>query len=261
MYLETVRELGAAAAAKAAFLRRTRPGYLVAAMLAGAYVGMGIALIFAVGAPLAAVASPFQKLVMGASFGIALTLVVVAGAELFTGNTLVMTAGLLVGQATPGQLARVWLWSWTGNLLGSFGLAALIVGSGALAPAAELIEQVAAHKMNLPVAQLVLSGILCNWLVCLALWMATRSRSEAAKCIVVFWCLFAFIACGYEHSVANMTLLSLALLAPHGEAVSWLGLWRNLAWVTLGNTLAGALLVAGAYVAASCHGQGVSSDA
>jgi nitrite transporter NirC len=188
---------------------------------------------------------------MGASFGIALTLVVLAGAELFTGNNLIMTIGVLCRQASVQDLVRVWVWSWAGNLLGGVGLAALIVGAGVLAPAATLIDGTAAVKMNAPALQLFLRGALCNWLVCLAVWMSLRTEDDTAKCISIFWCLFAFIACGYEHSVANMTLLALAMFGPHGETVTWLGFWRNLGWVTAGNVVGGAGFVAAAYWATS----------
>ena len=261
MYHETISTVAALAKAKISWLDRSRLGYLVAAGLAGAYVGMGIALIFAVGAPLAAAESPFQTLAMGASFGIALTLVILAGAELFTGNNLVMTVGWLEKKVGGRDLARVWAWAWCGNLLGSLLLAKLVDLSGCLLAAAPLIERVALRKMAAPAHQLFFSAVLCNWLVCLAVWMAMRTKSDAAKCIAIFWCLFAFIACGYEHSVANMTLLSLGLLGPHTGTLTWLGLFRNLWWVTLGNILGGSLLVAGAYWLASTRGQGEARDA
>jgi nitrite transporter NirC len=96
-------------------------------------------------------------------------------------------------------------------------------------------------------------AVLCNWLVCLAIWMAARVDSDIAKCAVIFWCLLAFIACGFEHSVANMTLLGLALAGNHPEAVSIAGAAWNLAWVTLGNVVGGAVFVGGAYYV-STHG-------
>ena len=102
-------------------------------------------------------------------------------------------------------------------------------------------------KMSAPGTALFARAILCNWLVCLALWMAARVNSDSAKCIVIFWCLLAFIASGYEHSVANMTLLGLALAGNHPEAVSLTGFAWNLAWVTAGNAVGGAIFVAGAY--------------
>jgi nitrite transporter NirC len=101
--------------------------------------------------------------------------------------------------------------------------------------------------MTAPAHALVARAILCNWLVCLALWMSARTTSDAAKCILIFWCLLAFIASGFEHSVANMTLFSIALLGDHPAAVSLAGAGHNLLWVTIGNTLGGVLFVACGY--------------
>jgi nitrite transporter NirC len=94
-------------------------------------------------------------------------------------------------------------------------------------------------------------GILCNWLVCLAIWTSARMTSDSAKCIVIFWCLYAFIASGFEHSIANMTLFSIALLAPHPPTVTLGGMGWNLLWVTLGNIVSGAGIMGVGYWAAS----------
>ena len=248
MYDENIGAVAEAARTKASSAARDPLGYFVSSMLAGMYVGVGIALIFSIGAPLAGSGSPFLKALMGASFGIALTLVIFAGSELFTGNNLVMTIGLAKGKATVSLLGRVWLLSWIGNLAGSMLLAWLVVSSGALAHAREFIMTASAGKMNLAPWPLFLRGVLCNWLVCLAVWTAGRARSESAKCILIFWCLFAFIACGFEHSVANMTLLSMALFAPHGPEIAWTGFAYNLSIVTMGNIVGGAGFVGGTYL-------------
>src|SRR5438552_2010037 len=100
---------------------------------------------------------------------------------------------------------------------------------------------------------IILILVLCNWLVCLAIWMSARVNSDSAKCIVIFWCLLAFIASGFEHSVANMTLLGLSLVGNHPATVSVGGFGWNLLWVTLGNIVGGAVFVAGAYQV-STHG-------
>jgi nitrite transporter NirC len=112
MVQDTVEAVAKAAGAKSALLESSIARYVVLSMLAGAYVGLGIVLIFAIGAPLAAAGSPFVKALMGASFGIALTLVVFAGAELFTGNAFVLTVGALDGKSRLDQLAGVWGWSY-----------------------------------------------------------------------------------------------------------------------------------------------------
>jgi nitrite transporter NirC len=229
-------------------------GFWISAMMAGVYIGFGILLIFSLGSLLD---PSLRPLAMGASFGLALILVVFAGADLYTGLTMSMTLALLERQVAPSGLVRVWATSWAGNLAGALLLAALFVaGGGGLITTAssEYVYKAAAAKMNLDAVQLVSRAILCNWLVCLAVWMAARITNEAAKMIAIAWCLFAFIASGYEHSVANMTLFGVALLSPHPESISWSGMLWNLTWVTLGNTIAGVVFVAGAYWAASKPG-------
>jgi nitrite transporter NirC len=249
MVQDTLAGFAAAASKKSELLAGSLPRYLILSGLAGAYVGLGIALIFAIGAPLAAANSPFLKVVMGASFGVALTLVIFAGAELFTGNAMVMTIGALRGQARWAQLASLWGWSYLGNLVGSLALAFLIAQSGALGvePQRSFVESVAAAKMSLPFEAAFARGILANWLVCLAVWCAARTTNDVAKLGVIFWCLFAFIGAGFEHSIANMTLLGIALFQPHGDAVSWSGYFQNLLPVTLGNIVGGAVFVGGLY--------------
>ena len=243
---ETITTMAAAARAKAGLLRQGPRQYLVLSALAGAYVGLGIVLIFAIGAPLQAAGSGATRAVRGASFGVALTLVIFAGSELFTGNNLVMTVGALSRTVTPGALAKVWALSFAGNLAGSALLALATAASGVLgkAPAKEFVLGVVAAKMSAPVLELFFRAVLCNMLVCLAVWMGMRAKDETARLVLIFWCLFAFIGAGFEHSVANMTLLALGLFLPHDPAlVSWAGFARNLAVVTAGNIVGGALLI------------------
>jgi nitrite transporter NirC len=243
---ETIAAISAAARAKAVLLRNGLRQYLVLSALAGAYVGLGIVLIFAIGAPLQASGSGATRAVMGASFGVALTLVIFAGSELFTGNNLVMTVGTLSGTVTPGALARVWAASFVGNLAGGLLLALATASSGVLSrtPSREFVLSVVAAKMSAPVMELFFRGVLCNVLVCLAVWMGLRTKDETARLVLIFWCLFAFIGAGFEHSVANMTLLGIGLFLPHDPAlVSWAGFARNLTIVTAGNIVGGALLV------------------
>ena len=249
----TVEKIALGAEAKAASVRRSPLGYLILSALAGIYVGFGIVLIFAIGAPLSAAGSPLTKAVMGASFGVALSLVIFAGSELFTGNNLFMTVGVLTGRSRPLDLALLWLLCFAGNLAGSLALAWLVAQSGVMSadPQLSFVLKTASTKMELPFWQLLVRGILCNWLVCLGVWCAQRAQSETARLVMIFWCLFAFIGAGFEHSVANMTLLGIGLFLPHPEAVSWGGFVANLVPVTLGNVIGGAAFVGGSYWLAS----------
>ncbi|WP_298743980.1 formate/nitrite transporter family protein [uncultured Brevundimonas sp.] len=243
MFKDTVAKLSDLSVAKARALEDNPLGYFIAAALAGIYVGFGILLIFSLGSVLDPAVRP---LVMGASFGLALILVVFAGSELYTGLTMIMALGRLEGKVGSGQLARVWAASWVGNLVGALLLGAIFVtaGGGAITGAAsEFIYKAAAAKMDASAVELFARAILCNWLVCLALWMSSRIASETARMIAIAWCLFAFIASGYEHSIANMTVFAVALLSPHPDGVTWAGAGWNLLWVTAGNTVAGALFM------------------
>jgi nitrite transporter NirC len=243
---ETVSALANAARIKASFLKASPLQYFVLSLMAGAFVGLGIVLIFAIGAPLQAQGSGAVKAVMGASFGVALTLVIFAGSELFTGNNLVMTIGALSKTVTGGALAKVWLVSFLGNLAGSMLLGLATAASGVLskAPAKDFVLAVVAAKMAAPMTELFFRAVLCNILVCLAVWMAARAKDETAKLVLIFWCLFAFIGAGFEHSIANMTLLSVGLFLPHDASlVTWTGFARNLSIVTLGNVAGGALFI------------------
>ena len=224
-------------------------GYLLLSALAGVYLGLGICLIFSIGGPLAAQGAAALKLVMGASFGIALTLVIFAGSELFTGNNMVCTIGAMSRQISWSNLSQIFLWSFLGNLVGSLGFSWLVAQSGVLtnAPQIDLLTKVAGIKMSLPAWELFVRGILCNWLVCLAVWMAMRTTNEAAKIMLIFWCLFAFVGSGFEHSIANQSVLGIALFLPHGAEITWAGFAWNQIWVVLGNVVGGAVFMGGAY--------------
>ena len=219
------------------------------AAFAGAYVGVAVVLLLSVAGPLAAGKSTATKLVQGSVFGIALTLVVFAGAELFTGNVMYMLQGLMEGTVGVGELAGVWVASLFGNLVGSLAFAAMVNAGGTLAtgatsgklgPGEALVKSIVAAKNAATGGQLFWRSVLCNALVCLALWMAGRTRSDAAKLVVLWWALFAFIASGFEHSIANMTIFGLGIFEGHA---TWADLFRNLAWTVPGNIVGGGVLI------------------
>ena len=249
MHTVDVERMVQLAERKVGYLRNNPIGYLVLSALAGIYLGFGICLIFSVGAPFWSGGSAGLKLVMGVSFGIALTLVIFAGSELFTGNNMVCALGALAKAITIKEAGLIFFWSFTGNLVGSLGLAWLVAYSGVVgkAPQSDLLLHVASLKMNLPIGELFIRGILCNWLVCLAVWTASRTTNDAAKIMLIFWCLFAFIGSGFEHSIANQSLLGIALFLPHGPDVSWAGFFWNQMWVVSGNIVGGVVFMGGAY--------------
>lgn len=250
MFQEEYQSVAKAAGAKVALLKNNPIGYFLLSTLAGIYIGFGILLIFSIGGML--IGQPYAKIIMGVSFGIALSLVVMAGAELFTGNNLVIVAGLMKKTIGLADGLKVWGICYIGNLAGSVILASLFYYSGLSKGAiGEFIASVSATKMGIPFVPLLLRGILCNILVCLGVWCGTKLKSESGKLIMIFWCLFAFITSGFEHSIANMTLLAISLFDPCGQAVSLGGYIYNLVTVTVGNMIGGIAFVALPYYLAS----------
>lgn len=244
---QTIDTLSNTAVSKVTQLKNSKSRYFVVTMLAGLFVGLGIILIFTIGGLLG---SEFAgtKIVMGVSFGIALSLVIMAGSDLFTGNNMIMTIGTLMKKTTWYETAQIWVYSYVGNFAGSILVAILFFYSGlAAGDTATYIVSTAEMKMNAPFIDLLIRGLLCNILVCLAVWCSVKLKEETAKLIMIFWCLFAFITAGFEHSVANMTLLSIALLVPHPASVSLSGMAANLIPVTLGNIIGGAIFIGAAY--------------
>ncbi|MEU0529073.1 formate/nitrite transporter family protein [Amycolatopsis tolypomycina] len=233
-----------------------RPGrYLVSSALAGAYIGIAVVLLLAVTGPLNAVQSPWTKLVQGLVFGIALTAVVFAGAELSTGNMMTMVQGMIVRRRGVAAGFAVIGGSFAGNLVGSVVFAWLVNESGILqtgasaghvAPAAALLAATVKAKAAESGAMLFFRGVLCNFLVCLAVWMAARTKSDGAKLTLIFWCLLAFIGSGFEHVVANMTVYTLGMF--EGVPGATTGAFvRNLVLVGLGNLVGGGVLVGAGY--------------
>ena len=251
MYADAIATISDQAAAKLSEQRRSLIAHIVRSMLAGMYVGAAIVLIFTIGAFLSKDSPGLVKLTMGVCFGGALTIVIFAGSELFTGSNLVLTLGVLTRRASAKDLAANWIWTWIGNLLGSVLLAVIVWRSGVISadPVKSFILKISQTKMTLPPEQLLWRAVLANWLVCLGVWMAVRVKNESARILMIWWCMFTFITCGFEHSIANMTGLTMGLLLPHGDVagVTMSGWAYNLGLATLGNIIGGALFVAGLY--------------
>ena len=241
---------------------------LILGALAGVYIGFGAALAtlvahdagghFGVGV---------GKVLTGSAFSVGLILVVVAGAELFTGNSLMMTS-VLGREVGPGRLLGRWGIVYAANFIGSVLLALLMYHSGLwkLASGAVGAQAVAIAnaKVHLSFGEAFFRGIGCNWLVCLAVWMALAAKDVAGKVLVIFFPIMAFVALGYEHCVANMYFIPMGLLlkgtAAAGGAdlagLTWARfLTANLLPVTLGNVAGGAIFVATAYWLVFMRGQ------
>ncbi|MSR93850.1 formate/nitrite transporter family protein [Clostridiaceae bacterium 68-1-5] len=245
MFQETIDSISSAAVAKAHLWKHHKKSYLISSMLAGSFIGIGGITSFTSASLLDAAGSAWTRLIMAATFCIALTLVVFTGTELFTGNNYVMTIGWL-NKATRGRdAAAIWLFSWIGNFLGAILLSVLYVGTGAVSSGStmEFFSKIAAVKAYMPLPQLFFRAVLCNFLVCLAIVVSNRTKNDAAKILLIVLCLFSFVISGFEHSIANMTVFSIALLEPSITSVSLPAALISLLVATLGNMAGGIVLV------------------
>ena len=253
MYKAEMQKISDASEKKIAFMKKSPLSYILLSALAGIYLGFGIVLIFSISGPIAAAGGEaYLRLIMGATFGIALSLVIFAGSELFTGNNMVFAISSLQKRVGLGPIIILFIMCFIGNYLGSAFLAWLVIKGGSLPEASnQLILKAAAMKMALDPQEAFIRGILCNWLVCLAVWISLRAKEETARLIMIFWCLFAFIGSGFEHSIANQTLLSMAMFLPHGPEISISGFAHNQFFVALGNLVGGGAFVGAIYWFAS----------
>lgn len=252
MFSTDVENVAHYAEKKIKTLKESKSSYLMAAALAGMYIGISFIFIFTVGSYLHAANSPMYKIAMGLSFGVALSLVMVAGAELFTGTNMVMTIGALEKKTSWLDAVKIWIASWVGNFIGALITVGLFLATGlAKGDLAHFIIEGAQGKIAPSALQIFARGILCNILVCVAVWCFYKLKDDTAKLIMIFWCIFAFITTSFEHSVANMTLLPLASILSHGVEVSFGGVFHNLIFATLGNIVGGALFIGFPYWFAS----------
>jgi formate transporter len=220
-------------------------------VLAGGFIGLG-SLFFTVVLSDTTLSFAVQRVLGGLTFSLGLILVVVAGAELFTGNNLLVMAWVS-RRISTGMLLRNLAIVYVANLVGAAGLALLVawsghgtMGGGAVAKAA---VQLATMKCQLPFAEAFFKAVLCNVLVCLAVWIAMAGRTVTDKILAVIFPIAAFVAAGFEHSVANMYFIPLGLFLAGGDggALSWSGFLNNLIPVTLGNLVGGAGMVGMVY--------------
>jgi len=230
--------LGSVAEKKILFYRQEKVAYFISSSLAGMYVGFCMITILVMAGALNTFAG--LKIIQGASFAAALSLIVFAGAELFTGNVFVMLAGVKLGTVKLKESLGLCSYCYLGNLVGSILIASLFCGTGSLHGSVLAAATSAINDKTSPSAgELLIRGILCNVLVCLAVWCVYRMKSESGKLIMIFWCIYLFVVCGFEHCIANMTLFGLGLLG-RGDGMAPFGLiLMNLVMTTVGNTIGG----------------------
>jgi formate/nitrite transporter len=227
-------------------------------VLAGGFIGLG-ALYFTLVVSDRALSFAPSRLLGGVAFSLGLILVVVAGAELFTGNNLLVMAWA-ARRISTAEILRALAVIYVANFVGSIGLVVLVLLSGEWRLGGDAVGRqavtIAAAKTGLPFWEALFRGVLCNVLVCLGIWLAQAGRSVVDKVVAIVFPISAFVAAGFEHSVANMYFIPLGILLrgrvdtsgiAQLDTLTWLGLVRNLVPVTAGNLLGGGVMVALVY--------------
>lgn len=236
----------------------------ILAILAGVYIAFWAQLFLLVGSD-STLGFGFTRFLSASVFTVGLMMVVVGGAELFTGNNLVLIAAL-DKKVTWGELLKNWVVVYIGNFVGSIILAAFLFWGGTWSLNGNLVGanalKVALSKTSLTFAQAFFRGILCNWLVCMAVWMAMASKDVIGKLFAIYFPIMAFVASGFEHSVANMFFIPYGIFLKGNPKVlevagktladlanlNWGTLFTvNLIPVTLGNLVGGAIFVGAVY--------------
>jgi formate/nitrite transporter len=232
---------------------------LILGILAGAYIGFGGVLSTTVSFDMAGhFGIGFAKFMAGSVFSLGLMLVIIAGAELFTGNNL-MISSVLTGDITFWKMLERWGLVYVANFIGSVLIVLLYfysglwkTGGGALGAAA---VKIAAGKVSLSFVEALFRAIGCNWIVCLAVWMALSARNTIGKIFAIFFPIMGFVAIGFEHSVANMYFVPIGLMLKslrgiavpegfNGALLTWGSFFvKNLIPVTIGNIIGGVLFV------------------
>lgn len=225
-------------------------------ILAGAFIGLG-AMFFTLVMADSGLTFASSRVMGGVAFSLGLLLVVVAGAELFTGNNLLVMAWA-DGKITADEVLANWAVVSLANFVGASGLAIVVHLSGHTSmndgAVVDQYLRIAAAKCELPFGEAFFSGVLCNVLVCLAVWMAFAGRSVVDKAVAIVFPVTAFVAAGFEHSIANMYFIIMGMLLKGGVSspemaagISWSGMFENLVPVILGNLVGGSVFVALVY--------------
>ena len=248
MEKQVVDYMEEAAHKKTTLLRHAFGQYALRSIVAGFLIGIGVVFAFTVGNMFIDV--PGTMLFAGMSFSVALVFIVWMGGELFTSNTMYLYTGAKRKRVSRRDLLVVWGVSWVGNLVGALLLVALVIGAHSMGEVGSdhLLAVVAAKKMGTDAFAIFLKGILCNVLVCIAIFMPLKTKNDVAKIMLTMLPVVAFFAAGFEHSIANMGIFALALHYAPSETINLGFALNNLLFATLGNIVGGALFVAATYL-------------
>lgn len=219
--------------------------YIILGILAGIFISFGGVANILVTQTLGNVDPGLARFVGGMVFPVGLMLVVMCGAELFTGNNL-MTLALFDKKISVYQIFRNWSIVYIANLIGSLIIVFFIYyGNVLTGDAATKVVAVAESKVNLSFIEMFMRAIMCNMMVVLAVWMATAAQDVTAKIFACWFPIMLFVLCGFEHSIANMFFIPMGMMLGGNIAIS--GLINNLLVVTLGNIVGGGIIIPGMY--------------
>lgn len=223
--------------------------YLTRAALATIYISFILIVCIKLAEIFRLQESPFSSIAYPLIFSTALIMIIYGGGELFTSNTMYFTFSTLGKKTTKMDLLKNWVACYSGNILGAliFALIYFLTGLAKDFPTDHFLNGVVDHKIHASFLHLFFKGILCNWLVCLACFLPTRFKEDLSKMVIIFLLVFAFFFSGYEHSIANIAVFTLASIMPHDIAYSFGDVLHNLIPVTLGNIIGGSVGVGVAY--------------
>ena len=249
MNVKPLLEIEQLAIRKQQAFRMSKEHYLARAILAGAFIGIGVIVAFTTGNHFYLEHSPVAYPIAALTFGAAILLIYYGGGDLFTSNTFYYSFASLRKKMSWKDVFTMWGYSYIGNFIGACAFAFLILSSGIFddATANSFLLSVAEKKMNTPAIELFFRGILCNWLVCMAFFIPMALKGDGPKMFTMVLFVFCFFVSGYEHSIANMGTFAIALGLDHPETISISGYIHNLIPVTLGNIVGGSIMVAWVY--------------
>lgn len=243
MVSEEIKSINKSAREKA-YLAQTKPlKYLVKGIMAGFYLSVAVILSYTLAAMTNDISPVLAKMFPAFTFSLALVLICLLGADLFTGNCLTMGIAYYDKKENIGSVIKVLTLSYLGNLIGCIIIGFIFIKSGSgsnIFPS--YLPKLVEAKTSMDISSLVLKGIMCNFVVCIATYANVKLKSESAKMIAMFWLIAAFVIAGFEHSIANMGVFAISFFTigslPFGEVLN------NMVWVTLGNIIGGGILYA-----------------
>lgn len=249
MEVKPLLEVEHLALKKQKIYRQSRLRFISRAMLASMFIGFGVIVAFKTGNFFYLEHSPLTYPMAALTFGAAIILIAYGGGDLFTGNTFYFTFAALRKKISWGEVIKIWMTSYVGNILGAALFAFIIYTTGLFndAHVNGFLLSVVEKKMEAPGMQLFFRAILCNWLVCLAFFVPMALKGDGPKMFSMILFVFCFFISGYEHSIANMCTFAIALVLNHPGTISISGVIHNLIPVTIGNLIGGGVLMGWMY--------------